>query len=210
MNLLQRSDCWVANRIGKITASRIKDLNAKPKKGEALNATMTKLLTERLTGIPQESGFISKCMEWGIDNEPFAIAEYENLNNVFVVQTGLIMHPTIPMSGASPDGLVGDDGQIEVKCPNSTTHTNTRLTGEIPSEYIPQITWQLAVTGRDWCDFVSYDPRFDPTLSLFVKRVYAKDLDIAGLEKQVIECNKTLDELIEKLTTIKGAIPCAE
>lgn len=207
MNLLQRSDNWISERIGKITASRIKDLNAKPKKGEALNATMTKLLTERLTGQSQDNGFISKCMEWGIEYEPFAIAEYENLNNVFVMQTGLINHPTIPMSGASPDGLVGDDGQIEVKCPESNTHTNTLLTGEIPEKYIPQITWQLAVTGRKWCDFVSYDPRFESELSLFVKRVYAKDLDIAGLEKLVIECNKTLDELIEKLTQTKER-PC--
>lgn len=202
MNLLQRSDNWISERIGKITASRIKDLNAKPKKGEALNATMTKLLTERLTGQSQEADISNKpCVQWGIEYEPFAIAEYENLNNVFVMQTGLIMHPTIPMSGASPDGLVGDDGQIEVKCPESNTHTNTLLTGEVPEKYIPQITWQLAVTGRDWCDFVSYDPRFEHELSLFVKRVYAKDLDIAGLEKKVIECNKLLDELIEKLTT---------
>ena len=199
MNLLQRGDDWLANRIGKITASKIKDLNAKPTKGKALNATMLKLLAERVSGLSQDDGYVSRAMEWGVVNEENAITAYENNTGSFVVQTGLIDHPTIKLSGASPDGLVGDDGQIEVKCPETTTHFNTLLTGEVPSEYIPQITWQLAVTGRKWCDFISYDPRLSDDLQLFVKRIYAKDLDITGLEKSVIECNKTLDEIIDRL-----------
>ncbi len=191
MNLYQRSDDWQSERIGKITASRIKDLGAKPQKGKALNATMLTILSERLTGVAAET-FINKSMQWGIDNEPLAIAAYENKAGVFVFGTGLINHPKIAMSGASPDGLVGKDGQIEVKCPDTTTHINTLLTGEVPSEYLPQITWQLACTGREWCDFISYDPRLDDALSLFVKRIYAEELDIAGLEKMVSDCNAKL------------------
>lgn len=198
MNLYQRSDDWQAERIGKITASRIKDLGAKPQKGKALNATMLTILSERLTGVAAET-FINKSMQWGIDNEPLAIAAYENKAGVFVVGTGLINHPTIAMSGASPDGLVGKDGQIEVKCPDTTTHINTLLTGEVPSEYLPQITWQLACTGRKWCDFISYDPRLDDALSLFVKRIYAEELDIAGLEKMVSDCNAKLKAVIGDL-----------
>lgn len=205
MNLLQRNDNWTDERLGKITASRIKDLSAKPQKGKALNAVMLQLLSERLTGQKPEE-FTTKAMQWGVDNEPLAITAYEIYNDCFVVGTGLIDHPTIPMSGASPDGLVGKDGQIEIKCPDTTTHLNTILNGVIPPEHLPQITWQLACTGREWCDFVSFDPRLKGDLSLFVRRVYACDLDIAGLEKMVIDCNEQLDEIIANLT---GEVECA-
>ncbi len=207
MNLLQRNDNWQSERIGKITASSIKDLNAKPKAGQALNSTMLKVLTERLTGLSQDDDISNKpCVKWGIEQEPFAITAYENRTGSFVVQTGLINHPNIKLSGASPDGLVGDDGQIEVKCPSTTTHLNTVLTGEIPREYIPQITWQLAVTGREWCDFISFDPRIDSELSLFIKRVYAKDLDIQVLENEVIKANELLDKLIQQLNGEKKCV----
>lgn len=109
------------------------------------------------------------------------------------------------MSGASPDGLVDQDGQLEVKCPSSQTHLNTILTKEVPSEYVPQITWQLACTRRKWCDFVSYDPRLPEHLQLVVIRVFAKDLDIAGIEQSVIRFNQKIDQIICELNPKEAA-----
>lgn len=198
MNILQRSDDWQSDRTGKITASRIKDLTASPQKGKALNALLTQLLAERLTGEPTET-FVSREMQWGIDNEPSAIACYENETGVFVVGCGLIDHPAISMSGASPDGLVGDDGLIEIKCPNTTTHINTLLTGEVPSEYLPQVMWQMACTGRSWCDFVSFDPRMPINLQIKIIRVERDDKAIGELEQEVIKANQILNEKILEL-----------
>ena len=103
------------------------------------------------------------------------------------------------MFGASPDGIVGKDGQIEVKCPDTTTHLNTLLTRKVPDEYIPQITSQLSCTRREWCDFVSYDPRLKAELQIIVIRVFAKDLDISGMESDVRVFNKKINEAIESL-----------
>lgn len=193
MNILQRSDDWYAERCGKVTASRVKDLNAKPSKGKALNALGLTILAERLTGVQKETP-TNFAMQWGIDNEPHAIAAYENETGFFVNGTGLIDHPFIEMFGASPDGLVGENGQIEVKCPDTTTHLNTLLTKEVPEEHIPQITSQLACTRRQWCDFVSYDPRLEPELQIIIIRVFAKDLNIEGLERDVRAFNRAIEE----------------
>ena len=193
MNILQRSEDWYSERCGKVTASRVKDLNAKPSKGKALNALGLTILAERLTGVQKETP-TNFAMQWGIDNEPHAIAAYENETGFFVNGTGLIDHPFIEMFGASPDGLVGENGQIEVKCPDTTTHLNTLLTKEVPGEYIPQITSQLACTRREWCDFVSYDPRLEPELQIIIIRVFAKDLNIESLERDVRAFNRAIEE----------------
>jgi len=193
MNILQRSEDWYSERCGKVTASRVKDLNAKPSKGKALNALGLTILAERLTGVQKETP-TNFAMQWGIDNEPHAIAAYENETGFFVNGTGLIDHPFIEMFGASPDGLVGENGQIEVKCPDTTTHLNTLLTKEVPEEHIPQITSQLACTRREWCDFVSYDPRLEPELQIIIIRVFAKDLNIESLERDVRAFNRTIEE----------------
>ncbi len=198
MNILQRSDDWHSERCGKVTASRIKDIDAKPAKGKVLNSLGLIILSERLTGVQEETK-TTQLMQWGIDHEPHAITAYENETGEFVEGTGLIDHPSIPLSGASPDGLVGKQGQLEVKCPYTTTHLNTLLSRKVPDEYIPQITWQLACTEREWCDFVSYDPRLPEYLQLVIIRVFAKDLDIAGLEQSVIAFNKTIDQAIDQL-----------
>ena len=195
MTILQRSEGWHADRCGKVTASRIKDVDAKPIKGKAHNALTLTILTERLTGVQEETK-TNSLMQWGIDQEPYAIAAYENETGNFVIGTGLIDHPVIKMSGASPDGLVDKLGQLEVKCPSSQTHLNTILTQEVPAEYVPQITWQLACTRREWCDFVSYDPRLPEHLQLVIIRVFTKDLDIAGVEQSVINFNRKLDLII--------------
>lgn len=198
MNILQRSEDWHADRCGKVTASRVKDIDAKPQKGKALNAISLTILTERLTGVQEETP-TTKAMQWGIDQEPYAIAAYENETGNFVISTGLIDHPSIENCGASPDGLVGKDGQIEVKCPTPSVHLNTLLLQEIPSEHLPQITLQLACTRREWCDFVSYCPLLPEHLQIVVIRVYAKDLDIAGIEMAVIKFNQTIFKALQQL-----------
>ena len=204
MTILQRSEDWHADRCGKVTASRVKDISAKPKTGKAHNALTLTILTERLTGVQEETPTTGP-MQWGIDQEVHAITAYENETGNFVVGTGLVNHPAIKMSGASPDGLVDQDGQLEVKCPNSQTHLNTILTKEVPSEYIPQITWQLACTRRKWCDFVSYDPRLPEYLQLVIIRVFAKDLDIAGIEQSVIKFNQKIDQIVAELNPKEAA-----
>lgn len=198
MNILQRSEDWHADRCGKVTASRVKDVDAKPKTGKALNALGLTILTERLTGVQEETP-TTKAMQWGIDQEPYAIAAYENETGNFVISTGLIDHPSIENCGASPDGLVDKDGQIEVKCPTPSVHLNTLLLQEIPSEYLPQITLQLACTRREWCDFVSYCPLLPEHLQIVVIRVYAKDLDVAGIEMAVIKFNQTIFKALQQL-----------
>ncbi|WP_335970117.1 lambda exonuclease family protein [Acinetobacter bereziniae] len=198
MNILQRSEDWHADRCGKVTASRVKDIDAKPKTGKALNALGLTILTERLTGVQEETP-TTKTMQWGIDQEPYAVAAYENETGNFVISTGLIDHPSIENCGASPDGLVGKDGQIEVKCPTPSVHLNTLLLQEIPSEYLPQITLQLACTRREWCDFVSYCPLLPEHLQIVVIRIFAKDLDIAGIEMAVIKFNQTIFKALQQL-----------
>jgi len=198
----QRSDTWFAARLGKVTASKISDVVAKTKSGYgASRATyMTDLAIERLTGTPTEF-YANAAMQWGTDVEPQARAAYEFLNDAVVVEEGFIKHPTIAMSGASPDGLVGDDGMLEIKCPMSKTHYATLLNGKIAKKYIDQMQWQMACAGRQWCDFVSFDPRMPEGLDFFCERVKRDDKYIEELETEV---SKFLDELNEQVTKLEG------
>jgi putative phage-type endonuclease len=182
----QGSPEWFAARCGKVTASRISDVVAKTKTGpSAMRANyMAELLAERLTGVPVE-GFKSEAMKWGTDNEPEARAAYEFYRNQTVVEVGFVLHRSIEQSGASPDGLVGEDGLVEIKCPNTATHLDTMLGQAVPAKYINQMQWQMACTGRQWCDFASYDPRMPEHLRLFVKRVPRDDKRIKELETEV-------------------------
>lgn len=200
----QRSPEWFAARLGKVTASKVADVIAKTKTGYSTSREnyMAQLICERMTGQKQES-FTNAAMEWGTETEPLARAAYEALNNVLVDEVGLIDHPSIPMSAASPDGLVNDDGMLEIKCPNTATHFDTLLTGKMPSKYMPQVQWQMACANRIWCDFVSFDPRAPEGLQLFEQRIYRDDKYILELEAEV---NKFLEELearIEKLNNLK-------
>jgi putative phage-type endonuclease len=200
----QGSDAWFASRLGKVTASRVADIVAKTKSGYSTSRAnyMAQLVVERLTGVKFET-FTNSAMEWGTQTEPLARSAYEVKNDVMVDETGLVDHPTIAMSGASPDGLVGDDGLIEIKCPNTSTHIDTVLSGEADKRYLCQMQWQLAVTGRKWCDFVSYDPRMPDNLKLFIKRVERDDELIQELEAEVVKFIQELDEKVEKLKSIK-------
>jgi putative phage-type endonuclease len=148
--------------------------------------------------------YTNAAMEWGIENEGFARAAYESKTGVLVDEVGAIDHPTIAMSAASPDGLVGDDGCLEIKCPNTATHIDTVLGGEIAKKYYDQMQWQMACAERDWCDFVSFDPRMPKGLQLFIKRVPRSNLYIHELEGEVIQFLAEVDDKVNKLNALKG------
>lgn len=185
-NVEQRTGDWFAARLGKVTASKIADVMARTKSGWSASRAnyAAQLVTERLTGT-REDGFINAAMQWGTDTEPQARAMYELEKGVAVAECGFFDHPKIEMSGASPDGLVGDDGLVEIKCPNSATHIATLRGEPIPDKYIKQMQWQMACTGRKWCDFASFDPRLPDAMQLHVQRVARDDEMIAEMEAAV-------------------------
>lgn len=196
---------WFAQRCGKATASRIADIIAKTKSGYSTSRAnyMAQLVVERMTNQVAES-YSNAAMEWGVLNEPFARAAYEAKAGVLVDQVGAIDHPRIERSAASPDGLVGDDGCLEIKCPNTATHIDTMLGESVAGKYYTQMQWQMACTERSWCDFVSFDPRMPEGLQLFVKRVDRDDSYIAELEKEVVQFLKEVDDKVNKLNELKG------
>ena len=199
----QRTPEWYASRLGKVTASRVADVLAKTKTGVSASREnyLTDLVLERLTNQPGEN-FINDAMQWGIDTEPFAKMAYEAHSNNFIDNVGFIDHPTIEFFGCSPDGLIGSDGLIEIKCPNSKTHLQTVLNAKAPTKYIPQLMTQMAVTGRQWVDFVSFDPRLPQDLQLFVIRVDRDNEYIAKLEEEVSIFLKEVEETVNKLRKV--------
>lgn len=201
----QRTTEWHAARLGKVTASRIADVVAKTKTGYgASRATyMAQLICERLTGQPTE-GFTNAAMQWGTDTEPRARAAYELQTGFSVQEVGFIPLEGIA-AGASPDGLVGDDGLVEIKCPNTATHIDYLLKGSVPGKYALQMQWQMLCTGRKWCDFVSFDPRLPADLEMWIKRVDRDDALIADL---AIEVGEFLDELEDCLNKLKRIREC--
>lgn len=210
MTLIQGSPEWLQARCGRVTASRIADLMAKTKTGWGASRKnyMAELIAERLTGNPAP-GFSNAAMQWGLDTEPQARAAYEFFRDATVEEVGLVEHPIIPMTAASPDGLVGDDGMIEIKAPNTATHIDTLLTKTIPGKYYKQMLWQMACAGRQWCDFVSFDPRMPEHLRLFVRRVERDDTDVAEIEKAVIEFLAELDQTLAALDPPENTILAA-
>jgi putative phage-type endonuclease len=198
----QRSNEWMQSRLGRVTASRAADVMAKTKSGYSASRAnyMAQLITERLTGQPTE-GFSSAAMQWGTDTEPQARTAYEMMTGRDVVEVGFIQHPTIDGFGASPDGLVGDDGLIEIKCPNTATHIETLLAEKVPSKYIIQMQVQMLCTGRSWCDFVSFDPRLPGNMVFWMSRVEADAEMQAEIEAEV---RKFLAELTEKLVKLEA------
>jgi putative phage-type endonuclease len=203
----QRTEEWFQQRLGKVTASRISDVIAKTKTGVSTSRQnyLIQLVSERLTGKKGDS-FVNQAMLDGIEREGAARELYERTRGVSVTEVGFFDHPTIAMSGASPDGAVNSkeegkyDGLIEIKCPIETTHTNTLMSKSVPSKYIPQMQWQLACTGAKWVDFVSYNPNFPEELQLFVARVDRDDTYIAELEAEVV---KFLDEVEQTILKLK-------
>ncbi len=207
MTMQQRSPEWYAARVGKLTASRMNDAVDVLKKGGESQARINyrlELATERLTGMLIEK-YTNTAMQWGIDNEPKAREEFELLTGEFVTEVGFYDHPAINGTGASPDGLVGIDGLIEIKCPTSQTHLQWVLDNKIPEKHINQMLWQMACTGRKYCHFVSFDPRMPPELQLFHKVFEPKESEIPDLEQRAIDFLSTVDELIANIySNIKG------
>lgn len=206
MTIIQGSPEWFAQRLGKVTASRLCDVLAKVKSGEAAGRAnyRAELVAERLTGKAVE-GFTSPAMKWGTDCEPLARAAYEAEYGLLVTETGMVTHPRIAMSGASPDGLVSVDGLLEIKCPETKAHIDTILSGEAPAKYMPQMQWQMACTGRAWCDFASFDPRMPPDMQLFVCRVLRDDDLIKAYESEVITFLQEVEDNVSKLKAWKKA-----
>ncbi len=199
----QGTDEWRMARLGKVGASMVADATARTKTGwGASRANLAaRLVAERLTGILSES-FVNDAMRWGTEKEPEARDFYSFVVGNEVKQVGLVLHPTLDHAVASPDGLVGDDGLVEIKCPNTATHIETLMSGNADPRYLKQMQWQMACTGRQWVDWVSYDPRMPDEMRLFVRRVARDAAIISELEKQIreflSEVEQTCSELIAR------------
>lgn len=202
---LQRTDDWAKARSGKFTGSRFVDVLARNKRsGEKLKAwhdLIWQIVVERMTGNAVEgpSGF---ALQWGTDVEPFAREAYELETGNVVTESGFIQHPKFPFAGCSPDGLIGADGGLEMKCPKSSAIHLERFLSGVPDEYVPQIQGCMWVTGRDWWDFVSFDPRMPESHRLLRITVKRDESFIAALEAAVIEAEYAAQELMEKLSKV--------
>jgi putative phage-type endonuclease len=199
----QGSEEWLKIRLGKVTASGVADVLAKTKSGVSASRGnyLIKLAIQRVTGVVEES-YTNDAMQWGKDNEAQARVAYEVDSGNFVDQVAFVDHPTIKWFGASPDGLVNQDGLVEIKCPNSATHWSYIKDDGPPTKYYIQMQAQMACTGRSWCDFVSYDPRMPERSQLFIKRVMREDSYIAEMEAEV---KKFLDEVAVEVNLMKGS-----
>ncbi len=199
----QRTDEWFAQRLGKVTASRVADVMAKTKTGYSASREnyMAQLVVERLTQTKAES-FTNAAMQWGTDQEPFARAAYEAAQGVMVEEVGFMSHPTIEMAGASPDGLVGEDGMVEIKCPNSAGMIEALLTQKVPAKYFAQMQLQMACAGRQWCDYVVFDPRMPAKAQLFVKRVPRDNDFIKEMETEIVKFLSEVNAQVQQLNRI--------
>jgi putative phage-type endonuclease len=196
----QQTEEWFSARLGKVTASRVADVIAKTKTGYSASRDnyMAQLICERLTGQQGES-FTNAAMQHGTETEPLARSAYENSRSLLVKEVGFINHPRIEMSGASPDGLVADDGLVEIKWPNTATHIDTLLLQKVLTEYSTQMQWQMLCCQRKWCDFVSFDNRLPENLQLFIHEVEFDPEYCAMLEKEVSQFLAELDSKVAKL-----------
>ena len=190
----QRTDEWYQARLGKATASKFGDIMTLIKTGEsaARKNYRSQLVAERLTGQPSDN-YTSSAMQHGIDNEELARLEYSLMTGNDVQEAFFETHETL-QAGASPDGYVDSDGLVEIKCPNTATHIETLKTKKIPKQYYWQIMGQLWITGRKWCDYLSYDPRLPQNAQLILIRVERNEEDITKLETEVTAFLKTVDE----------------
>jgi putative phage-type endonuclease len=197
--LEQRTPEWFKARLGRLTASRVSDMMATTRNGWGASRAnyAWELAIERLTGEAAPS-FCSPAMQWGIDREDEARAAYQIHKLCTVEEVGFLEHPTL-FAGASPDGLIDADGMLEIKCPNPSTHGETLLTGRIDDKYHKQMQFQLACSGRAWCDFVSFDPRFPEPMRLWVKRVYRDEDAIKEIEEAAAAFLTEVDETVARL-----------
>lgn len=201
INVEQGTPEWLSLRCGIVTASRIADLTAKTKSGPSASRAnyMAELIAERLTGAPY-ARFQSAAMLHGTETEPQARAAYEFITDAEVEQVGFILHPAITGAGCSPDGLVGAEGMVEIKCPQTATHLATVETGKVDGKYVKQMQFQMACAGRAWCDFVSFDPALPAHLQLFRQRVPRDAAMIGEIESEVVKFLAEMNTRIERLS----------
>jgi len=204
-DIIQGSDEWKAIRLGKVTASRVADVVARTKSGYGASRAnyMAQLIAERLTGVPAET-YTNAAMQHGTDTEPEARSAYEFYQGVTVEEVAFVPHPAIAEAGCSPDGLVGADGQVEIKCPQTATHLETLLGQAVPGKYDTQVQFQMACTGRKWCDWVSYDPRMPEHMRLFVRRIERDEARIIELESEVAAFLVELAAKLAQLDSLYG------
>ena len=200
---VQGTDEWFAERVGQITASRIKDVMAKTKTGYSTSRKnyATELALERITGQKAER-YSNSAMAWGTEQEPFARAEYERFTGELVDEIGYVAHNVVRRSGASPDGLVGSHGILEIKCPNTATHIEWAVAGKVPPEHVMQMQWQIECTGRDWADFVSFDPRMPDGQQLFIRRLHRDHKIISEITAEIISFDRDIEEIIKSLDSV--------
>lgn len=195
---IQGSAAWLDARRGRITASGIANVLAVLKRGgesaERRNYRIS-LIAERLSG-RSEDHYVSPEMAWGSEFESFARAAYEVEIGVMVDTAGFILHPHFDFAGASPDGLIGDDGGLEIKCPKTTTHIRWLLAGKVPEEHQAQMFWNMRCCERQWWDFQSYDPRLPDGLKTFVVRLERDEQRLAEIEEEVVRFNNEVEQTV--------------
>ena len=202
---------WYKARIGMVTSSKVHDAITKRQRGGTHDLAdrrklKMQMISEMLTGETTEH-YVSQAMDWGVENEPRARAEYEYRTGRNVEQLGIVMHPTNPRAAATADGWVAPNGILEIKCPETYTHLEYLASGQIPSDYLDQINWQMACCGPEieWCDFVSYDPRIEADdLQMLIVRHERDEKRIAEMEDLVGEFLSELIQLFEQIKRPKG------
>lgn len=212
IDVVQGTDEWKQARAGLITASRVGDMLAKTKSGPAASRKnyAAELIVERMTGTPQERGFVSAEMRWGTEHEPDARSMYEWHRDVSVEQVGFVIHDELDYCGASPDGLIGTTGAVEIKCPNTAQHLALLEGGKIDSKYVAQMQWVMFVTGRQWCDYVSYDPRIElPELVLYIQRVKRDENWIEEAVAEAVKFEAEIRTRVERLRAIAEEVRVA-
>ena len=205
----QNSAKWIWARTGRITASRICDLMATLKRGgEAASRRdyRAELIAERLTG-NAENHYVTKEMRYGSEQEPFARTAYEIKTGNIVDQAGFVFHPRLAFSGGSPDGLIREDGGLELKCPKTTTHLAYMAAGTVPKEYEYQMLWNMACAERQWWDFASFDARLPEKLRLFIVRMPRDEVRIGEIEREVMRLNNEIDTVCEQLRVVANLVP---
>ena len=195
---IQGTPEWLAERAGKVTASMVSAVLAKPETA-GYRDYQAQLVAEILTGKPQGSDYINAAMAFGTEMEPLARSAYEAETGFSVDEVGFCQHPTIERAGASPDGLVGNSGLVEIKCPKVATHLAYLIAGVVPVGYKNQMMFQLAVTGRDWCDFASFRPDLPEHLQLFIIRFKRDPARIIDLEPAVVAFLDSVDKMLSQL-----------
>jgi len=203
---------WFQARCGRVTASRINEVTAYLKNGKESQKRIdyrTELIAEILTGeaLPH---YVSPAMQWGNEQEAIARVEYELATGSDVEQAGFIYHPSIERAGASPDGLIGTDGGLEIKCPNTTTHIEWILAGVVPEEHRAQMFFNLRCSEREWWDFVSFDPRLPKRYQLFARRLHADEAIMESIDAEVIKFLSEADAVISELNKQMPALEATQ